>query len=152
MTSRDHAQGEQRQAETEGQSLLPCPLCGAGVDDLEIGVPHAQAPAEIAGKRNVYCHGCGVESAFRPTEGEAVAAWNGRLGEAKVTAFELGHVLWRARKLAAWGPVSGNVMIQRTPWPPHESHPNIAEEHLLAIAEAKAALKAYSISPTDGAK
>ncbi|MBP7704154.1 MAG: hypothetical protein KA105_02575 [Caulobacter sp.] len=63
-----------------------------------------------------------------------------------VTPFELGRVMWEARKREAWGK-SADAIMARTPWPPHASHPETAEEHLLAMAEAKAVLKLYEVRP-----
>ena len=52
----------------EREALLPCPFCGASGDDLEIGVPHAQAPDFIRG----------ANSSFDQNEAAAIAAWNRR--------------------------------------------------------------------------
>lgn len=58
-----------------------------------------------------------------------------------MTPFALGRVIWEARLREAWGPAAQD-RIDRTPWPPHETHPSRTADHDLAIASARAALKA----------
>jgi len=64
------------------------------------------------------------------------------------TAFEVGRTLWEARVREAWGPYAETIMA-RNPWPPHETHPDRAAQHDLAIAEARAVLRAYRIETAD---
>lgn len=63
-----------------------------------------------------------------------------------ITAFDLGKVLYEARKREAWGKQFGQVMIDRNPWPAHEGAP-WAADHDLALAEANALLARYKVEP-----
>ena len=56
-----------------------------------------------------------------------------------MSPFDLGKLLWEARIKAAWGK-RGDVLIARTPWPGHEAHPSLTEDHALCIAQARAVL------------
>jgi hypothetical protein len=73
---------------------LPCPFCGS------VTAPHAETDAEIEYKSEedstgyyaVCCNacngGCGATGGFKPTEAEALAAWNARGFEAGQNARE----------------------------------------------------------------
>lgn len=62
-----------------------------------------------------------------------------------MTAFEIGRVLWEARKREAWGPYADPIMA-RAPWPRHIADPDMSADHMLAIAEARALLKVCSVT------
>lgn len=60
--------------------------------------------------------------------------------------FDLGRVLFEARKREAWGQLA-QQMIDRDPWPKHVAAPRSAE-HDLAMAQARAVL-AYTAHIAD---
>lgn len=62
-----------------------------------------------------------------------------------MSVFEVGRILWEARKREAWGAYADTIMA-RTPWPRHIADPDMAADHMLAIAEAKALLSKASVS------
>ena len=76
-----------------------------------------------------------------------------RLGQAhaapvpEVAALEMGRTLFEARVRAAWGRGADVRIAALGPWPRHLSQPDIAEDHLLAIAAAKALLETHDVTP-----
>lgn len=65
--------------------------------------------------------------------------------------FEIGRALWEARIRAAWSPESAELRLKANPWPRHMADERAAE-HDLALAEAKALLKRYSLTPKEGGR
>ena len=57
--------------------------------------------------------------------------------------WALAKIAWEARVREAWGE-HGEHIIRRTPWQKHAQHPLVAEDHLLALAQVKAVLKALN--------
>lgn len=56
------------------------------------------------------------------------------------------RILYEGRKREAWGPAAETI-IAREPWQPHAQHPLVCEDHLLALAQVKALLKQYDLTP-----
>lgn len=65
-----------------------------------------------------------------------------------MTAFDLAKMLHEARIRYAWG-AHADVILLREAWPAHDQHPDLYESHHLALAEARALLKGYTVSPRD---
>lgn len=55
------------------------------------------------------------------------------------------RILYESRKREAWR-AAAEAIIAREPWQAHAQHPLVCEDHLLALAQAKALLKHYDLT------
>lgn len=84
--------------------LEPCPFCG-GEGELIVR-DYADDRADV-GNAYVECRGCGVETAWRLSGGNAITAWNTRHHEAEIAA-----AVERERERCA-------QVAESCPWPDH---------------------------------
>lgn len=57
--------------------------------------------------------------------------------------LRIGEILWLARVNEAWKSFAPTI-VARTPWPTHLASHDIAAEHQLCIAQAKAVIRYYN--------
>lgn len=68
--------------------LRPCPFCGAWGAELMVFCDPEEGADNSGPSRRVQCGGCNVEAPFYDTRAEAIAAWNRRAPDARLSAYE----------------------------------------------------------------